>query len=68
MTVNWCISHLCFMTWVLRRTNSADKRFEVDGANAASRLLHTHDYRKTNINIVWHAIALHPSRIAHPHT
>jgi hypothetical protein len=37
----------------------ADKRFEVDGANAASKFLHAHDYPKSKIAIVWDAIAFH---------
>jgi HD domain len=45
----------------LAEQHSADKRFEVDGADAASRFLHTHDYPKAKINIVWDAIALHSS-------
>src|SRR5260370_18864426 len=38
---------------------AADKRFEVDGADAASRFLHTHGYPKVKTGIVWDAIALH---------
>jgi hypothetical protein len=45
----------------LSQEHSADKRFEVDGADAASKFLHTHDYPKAKINIVWDAIALHSS-------
>jgi HD domain len=36
-------------------------RFEVDGADAASALLHAHDYPKIKSDIVWDAIALHSS-------
>ncbi|WP_322047388.1 HD domain-containing protein [Paraburkholderia sp. J67] len=39
--------------------HAADKRFEVDGADAASRFLHAHDYPEAKIEIVWDAIALH---------
>ncbi|HKX77668.1 MAG TPA: HD domain-containing protein [Novosphingobium sp.] len=39
----------------------ADKRFEVDGADAAARFLHDHDYPKTKTDVVWDAIALHSS-------
>src|SRR5260370_34767630 len=38
---------------------AADKRFEVDGADAASRFLHTHGYPTVKTGIVWDAIALH---------
>lgn len=38
---------------------AADKRFEVDGADAASKFLHTCNYPKTKTDIVWDAIALH---------
>ena len=38
---------------------AADKRFEVDGADAASRFLHTHHYPPAKISLVWDAIALH---------
>lgn len=38
---------------------AADKRFEVDGADAASRFLHAHDYPTTKVDVVWDAIALH---------
>lgn len=45
----------------LSKDHVADKRFEVDGADAASRFLHAHDYPKTKVDIVWDAIALHSS-------
>lgn len=38
---------------------SADQRFEVDGADAASRLLLAHDYPEAKTQLVWDAIALH---------
>jgi HD domain len=41
--------------------HAADKRFEVDGADAASRFLHAHDYPQAKSAIVWDAIALHSS-------
>ena len=43
----------------LSEKHAADKRFEVDGADAASKFLHTHDYPKAKTDIVWDAIALH---------
>lgn len=45
----------------LSHDHTADKRFEVDGADAASRFLHAHDYPKAKTDIVWDAIALHSS-------
>lgn len=41
--------------------HAADKRFEVDGADAASRFLHAHDYPPAKTDLVWDAIALHSS-------
>jgi hypothetical protein len=38
---------------------SADKRFEVDGANAARSLLEQHGLSKESTQLVWDAIALH---------
>lgn len=38
---------------------AADKRFEVDGANAAASFLRLHDYQESKVNIVWDAIAFH---------
>src|SRR5215831_15713653 len=38
---------------------SADKRFEVDGANAASDFLRSHGIADRDIETVWTAIALH---------
>jgi len=43
----------------LSQDHAADKRFEVDGADAASKFLHTHDYPQAKNDIVWDAIALH---------
>ena len=43
----------------LSEKHAADKRFEVDGADAASKFLHTHEYPKSKTDIVWDAIALH---------
>lgn len=38
---------------------SCDKRFEVDGANAAAEFMHSHGFKQADINKVWTAIALH---------
>lgn len=38
---------------------SADLRFEVDGANAASAFLKAHGIAQTDLDAVWAAIALH---------
>jgi hypothetical protein len=38
---------------------SPDKRFEVDGANAARSLLEQHGLSKASTQLVWDAIALH---------
>ena len=43
----------------LSPSHAADKRFEVDGADAASRFLRAHDYPTSKADIVWDAIALH---------
>ena len=43
----------------LSQDHAADKRFEVDGADAASRFLQSHDYPKSKVDLVWDAIALH---------
>jgi hypothetical protein len=45
----------------LSEHHCADKRFEVDGADAAAKFLHGHDYPKAKTDIVWDAIALHSS-------
>jgi len=42
----------------------ADKRFEVDGADAAAHFLHEHHYPEPKIDLVWDAIALHSSDVA----
>jgi HD superfamily phosphodiesterase len=39
--------------------SSRDKRFEVDGANAARDFLKIHEIAKQDIDLVWTAIALH---------
>lgn len=43
----------------LSHDHAADKRFEVDGADAAGRFLHAHHYPKAKTEMVWDAIALH---------
>jgi hypothetical protein len=40
---------------------SADQRFEVDGADAASRFLLANEYPEQKAQLVWDAIALHSS-------
>ena len=45
----------------LSEHHCADKRFEVDGADAASKFLHDHHYPQAKTDIVWDAIALHSS-------
>lgn len=45
----------------LSHEHAADKRFEVDGADAASRFLLANDYPPAKTEIVWDAIALHSS-------
>jgi hypothetical protein len=45
----------------LSSDHAADKRFEVDGADAASQFLHSHGYPKKKADLVWDAIALHAS-------
>jgi hypothetical protein len=39
--------------------SSADKRFEVDGANAARDFLKSHGLPKASLQLVWDTIALH---------
>ena len=39
----------------------ADARFEIDGADAAARILRARGYPEAKIDIVWEAIALHAS-------
>ncbi|WP_460911256.1 HD domain-containing protein [Paraburkholderia jirisanensis] len=45
----------------LTREFAADQRFEVDGADAASRFLLANDYPQAKAELVWDAIALHSS-------
>jgi len=42
----------------------ADKRFEVDGADAAAHFLHEHHYPADKTDLVWDSIALHSSDVA----
>src|SRR6202022_1279856 len=42
-----------------KKFSSPDKRFEVDGANAARSFLEQQGISKAKIQIVWDAIALH---------
>ena len=51
-----CLFHDMGLT---RKYCSCDKRFEVDGANAARDFLKSHDIDKNDLNLVWTAIALH---------
>jgi hypothetical protein len=41
--------------------SSPDKRFEVDGANAAREFLKGHGFSRHDLQLVWDAIALHTS-------
>lgn len=41
--------------------HTANLRFEVDGANAARKFLHSHGYPESKAHVVWDAIALHSS-------
>ena len=43
----------------LSPSHAADKRFEVDGADAAGRFLAENKYPKAKADVVWDAIALH---------
>jgi hypothetical protein len=43
----------------LSESHAADKRFEVDGADAASRFLLENGYPKSKADVAWDAIALH---------
>jgi hypothetical protein len=45
----------------LSHHHAGDKRFEVDGADAAGRFLREHDYPMDKTELVWDAIALHSS-------
>jgi HD superfamily phosphodiesterase len=51
-----CLFHDMGLT---RKYCSRDKRFEVDGANAARDFLKNHGVDKNDLNLVWTAIALH---------
>lgn len=42
-----------------KKHSSPDKRFEVDGANAARQFLALHNMDERSIQLVWDAIALH---------
>jgi hypothetical protein len=42
-----------------RHFSSADKRFEVDGANAAREFLKSHGFPEHAVQLVWDAVALH---------
>jgi hypothetical protein len=43
----------------LSPSHAADKRFEVDGADAASRFLLENEYPRSKADVVWDAIAFH---------
>lgn len=45
----------------LTAAHETDKRFEIDGANAARAFLARHDYSPGKAALVWDAIALHTS-------
>src|SRR5260370_245412 len=53
------ISALFHDLGLTKHYGSADKRFEVDGANAARSLLEQHGLSKESTQLVWDAIALH---------
>ena len=53
------ISALFHDLGLTRQYRSADECFEVDGANAARRLLEQHGLSKESTQLVWDAIALH---------
>src|SRR5438876_4700377 len=61
------ISALFHDLGLTKHYSSADKRFEVDGANAARSLLEQHGISKESTQLVWDAIALHQT-IGVPHT
>jgi hypothetical protein len=42
-----------------KKYSSQDKRFEVDGANAAADFLRSHNIKQEEIDLVWTGIALH---------
>lgn len=53
------ISALFHDLGLTKHYSSPDKRFEVDGANAARSYLQQHGVPKESIRLVWDAIALH---------
>ena len=53
------ISALFHDLGLTKQYSSPDKRFEVDGANAARSLLEQHGISKESTQLVWDAIALH---------
>jgi hypothetical protein len=44
---------------LIKKFSSEDKRFEVDGANAARQFLSAHNVPEEQVQAVWEAIALH---------
>jgi len=53
------ISALFHDLGLTKKYSSPDKRFEVDGANAASSYLQSHGVPQESTRLVWDAIALH---------
>ncbi|MET3549080.1 HD superfamily phosphodiesterase [Paenibacillus favisporus] len=53
------ISALFHDLGLTKHFSSPDKRFEVDGANAARRFLESHQVPEESIRRVWDAVALH---------
>lgn len=53
------ISALFHDLGLTKKFSSPDKRFEVDGANAARDFLRSHGVAQDSIRLVWDAIALH---------
>jgi HD superfamily phosphodiesterase len=53
------ISALFHDLGLTKHYSNADKRFKVDGANAARSLLEQHGFSKESTQLVWDAIALH---------
>jgi hypothetical protein len=53
------ISALFHDLGLTKKFSSPDKRFEVDGANAARSFLEQHGMSKPKVQLVWDAIALH---------
>jgi HD domain len=54
-----CVSALFHDLGLTEHYKSADKRFEIDGANAARSLLEQHGISRESTQLVWDAIALH---------